>query len=407
MSPMHLLRRAASVAAVCAVAATIVFAVPVARADGDAKPGGIPADTEIKTTPSGLKYSVLVAGKDGKHPKTGEKVKVHYTGWLLDGTKFDSSRDRGAPTEFTVGQVIQGWNEALELMTVGARWKLTIPPALGYGARGMPPTIPADATLIFDVELLDFQSMPEFHAPDPAAQKKTASGLKYEVVSAGAGDPPAPDDAFELKYAFWNAKSELLDCTEKTGTSLKMRRADLPPLAFLKEAVDLLRPGARLRFEVPPELCFGDKAQGPQLPPNSTTIWELEMVRVMKPLPVPPFAMPEDAKLKTTASGLKYEVIEEGDGVSPKMGETVKVHYAGWLTDGTLFDSSFQRGEPMDMRLGMVIRGWNEGLQLMKPGAVYKFVIPPQLAYGPRGAPPKIPANATLVFYIKLIKVGS
>jgi peptidylprolyl isomerase len=369
-----------------------------------AKPGGIPADTEVKTTASGLQYSVLVAGKDGPHPKRGEKVKVHYTGWLTDGTKFDSSRDRGSPAEFTVGQLVEGWNEALCMMTAGARWKLTIPAKLGYGEKGSPPVIPANATLVFDLELIEFQSLPEFHAPDPAAQKKTDSGLKYEVLAAGTGDAPAADDVLELKYALWNTKGLLLDCSARSGNSLKMPCGDLP-LAFMKEAVSLLRKGARLRFEVPPDLCFGSKDQGPALPANSVTIWELELVGTLKPLPVPPFAMPDDSKLKTTGSGLKYEVVEEGEGEAPAFGARVLVHYAGWFTDGKLFDASYSRGEPMEMRLGMVIQGWNEGLQLMKPGATYRFVIPPALAYGARGAPPKIAPNTTLVFLVKLVKV--
>jgi FKBP-type peptidyl-prolyl cis-trans isomerase len=383
-------------------------AVPAVRAFADdpapAKPGGIPADTEIKTTASGLQYSVLVPGKDGPHPKRGEKVKVHYTGWLTDGKKFDSSHDHGGPAEFTVGQLVEGWNEALCLMTAGAKWKLTIPAKLGYGEHGSPPVIPPNATLVFELELLEVQSLPEFHAPDPAAQKKTDSGLKYEVVTAGSGDAPGEDDVLELKYAFWNTKGVLLQCSETAGGSVKAPRGDLP-LAFMKEAAGLLKKGARLRFEVPPDLCFGEKNQGSALPPNSVTIWELELVGVLKALPIPPFAMPDDAKLKTTASGLKYEVVEEGEGESPKMGARVLVHYAGWLTDGKLFDSSYGRGEPAEFRVGAVIPGWNEGLQLMKPGATYRFVIPPQLAYGARGAPPKIAPNTTLVFYVQLVKV--
>ena len=132
---------------------------------------------------------------------------------------------------------------------------------------------------------------------------------------------------------------------------------------------------------------------------------EMELVRSIKPLPVPPFAMPDDSKLTTTKSGLKYEILEAGEGASPRPGARVAVHYAGWLTDGTLFDSSFGRGEEMEMQLGQVIPGWTEGLQMMKPGAVYRFVIPPQLAYGSRQMGPKIAPNSTLVFVVKLLKV--
>ena len=110
---------------------------------------------KITTTPSGLKYTVLKAGK-GATPKPGQTVVVHYTGTLTNGNKFDSSRDKGQPFSFIVGQgqVIPGWDEALSTMKVGERRKLTIPPKLGYGAAGAGGVIPPNATLIFDVELL-------------------------------------------------------------------------------------------------------------------------------------------------------------------------------------------------------------------------------------------------------------
>jgi peptidylprolyl isomerase len=110
---------------------------------------------EEVTTPSGLRYIDEVVG-GGDSPVRGATVRVHYTGRLTDGKKFDSSRDRGQPFEFVigVGQVIKGWDEGVMSMKVGGRRQLIIPPDLGYGARGAGGVIPPDAELIFDVELL-------------------------------------------------------------------------------------------------------------------------------------------------------------------------------------------------------------------------------------------------------------
>ena len=111
--------------------------------------------TNLQTSPSGLQYTIDQPGT-GAQPKAGQTVSVHYTGWLPDGTKFDSSRDRGAPIEFPLGQgrVIKGWDEGIAAMSIGEKRTLVIPPALGYGARGAGGVIPPNATLVFKVELV-------------------------------------------------------------------------------------------------------------------------------------------------------------------------------------------------------------------------------------------------------------
>lgn len=106
-----------------------------------------------------------------------------------------------------------------------------------------------------------------------------------------------------------------------------------------------------------------------------------------------------------TASGLAYKVITEGKGKTPKAEDTVEVHYHGTLIDGTVFDSSVDRKKKITFPLNRVIKGWTEGLQLMKEGGKTKFVIPAELAYGEHGAPPKIPGGATLIFEVELFKV--
>ena len=142
--------------AVVAVLILAVIGVMAYSSLNRGKATSSPLDTSGMTTiASGLQYKDLVVGK-GQEAKPGDAVSVHYTGWLTDGTKFDSSVDRGQPFEFTIGigQVIQGWDEGVAGMKVGGKRKLLIPPALGYGVSGAGNTIPPNATLIFDVELL-------------------------------------------------------------------------------------------------------------------------------------------------------------------------------------------------------------------------------------------------------------
>ena len=113
----------------------------------------------------------------------------------------------------------------------------------------------------------------------------------------------------------------------------------------------------------------------------------------------------KNADVKETASGLQYVVEKEGEGAQPNADDEVTVHYTGRLLDGTVFDSSVNRGEPATFPLNRVIPGWTEGVQLMKEGAKFTFFIPSDLAYGPQGVPGAIPPHSTLVFDVELIKV--
>lgn len=114
----------------------------------------------------------------------------------------------------------------------------------------------------------------------------------------------------------------------------------------------------------------------------------------------------KNAEVKETASGLQYVVEKEGEGAQPTAEDEVTVHYTGKLLDGTVFDSSVNRGEPATFPLNRVIPGWTEGVQLMKEGAKYTFFIPSDLAYGAQGVPQVIPPHSTLIFEVELIKVN-
>jgi FKBP-type peptidyl-prolyl cis-trans isomerase len=149
------MQRSVLLAVLFAAAACGTSGEKATTVDGFAAALGVDTTTMTRL-PSGLKYQDVKPG-EGSEAVAGRSVTVHYTGWLPDGKKFDSSRDHGQPFTFTVGagQVIAGWDQGVEGMRVGGRRKLVIPPDLGYGAAGAPPDIPPAATLVFDVEVLE------------------------------------------------------------------------------------------------------------------------------------------------------------------------------------------------------------------------------------------------------------
>ena len=271
------------------------------------------------------------------------------------------------------------------------------PPSAETPAAAAAPATPAAPTTPAPAGPADFCK------PDAARSKTTASGLVCEVVQEGTGAAPGPDDAFELEYSFWNTEGDLVESSIATGQNLQGKCADMP-LPFLKEAPTLLREGGSAVFEVPAKLAFGERGGG-KLKAGAPTIWRLRLVRIGKVVSMPAFELPKEESLRRTPSGLGIQTVVEGKGDAPKMGQNVVVHYAGWLKDGTPFDSSYPRGFPATFRLGEVIPGWNEGLQQMKPGGTAILVIPPDLGYGARGAGAKIPGGSTLVFRVELLEV--
>lgn len=375
------------------VAALGLFALPVATCQdsGNKKQDGIPACEDMKKTESGLEWGILKKGAGGEAPTDADTVEVHYTGWLTDGKKFDSSRDRGQTTKFGVTQVIKGWTEGLKLMTPGMRCKFIIPSDIAYGDAGRPPSIPEKATLIFDVELVSVIRMPKMRPANDEKQTVLENGIKYELVKAGTGKAIAEGSGIALRYAIWGAKGQLLDCTEKSGQTFG-GTLDTMRWPFIKSLVKELKVGGIVRADVPNELV--EQSQ-------TATVWELELLKVTV---MPKFRLPAADKVVTTQSGLQYEAITQGEGDAPTASSTVKAHYTGWLTDGKMFDSSHARGEPSEFPLGRVIPGWTEGLQLMKPGSKFLFQIPPELGYGAKvsGA---IPANSVLIFLVELVEV--
>ncbi len=359
-------------------------------------------------TASGLEYTITEKGS-GKKPMNGDKVIVHYTGKLTNDTVFDSSLKRGQPFEFKLGagNVIKGWDEAFLLLQVGDKATIKFGPELGYGANATG-AIPANSTLIFDVELLDVKEGLRPYDVKGKDTLKTKNGVQYIIVKANkTGEQAVAGTVADFHYAGYFRDGKTFDNSfdRNQPLSIKIGQGQLMP--GWDEGMSMLRNGEKARLIIPSSLALGEKGYPPLIPPNTDLIMDIEMLNVKVIVPPALFDI-KGLEEKVTSTGLKYyEVKKAGSAVKAAAGKSVKVHYSGYLADGKMFDSSVERGEPIEFPLGQgrVIPGWDEGIALMSVGDKLRLVIPYNLAYGEQGRPPMIPAKADLTFDVELVDV--
>lgn len=247
----------------------------------------------------------------------------------------------------------------------------------------------------------------------PKAQK-TASGLWYVVNTPGTGKEVTAGSNVAVHYAGALANGTEFDNSYKRNEPIEFAIGVGQVIPGWDEGISLMREGAKYTLIIPSKLGYGAKGAGGVIPGNSTLVFETEVISVKAPDPRLDMATndalvkAEYPNAKKTNSGLWYVVLEEGDGEKAESGDKVKVHYKGFLADGTEFDNSYKRGQPLEFQLGVgnVIQGWDEGIALMKTGAKYLLIIPSKLGYGAGGTGGVIPPNATLIFETELVSVN-
>jgi len=240
-------------------------------------------ESDLTTSTSGLQYVIEEDGT-GPIPEAGNIVQVHYTGKLADGTVFDSSYDRDQPIAFPLGKsmVIPGWDEGISLLSVGGKAKLIVPPELAYGESGLMGVIPPDATLYFEVELVDIlPGSPE--APTEVAEEDytvTQSGLKYYDFEMGDGATPEPGQVVSVHYTGWLEDGTKFDSSLDWGTPFVFPVGMEYVIPGWDEGVSTMQVGGKRQLVIPAELAFGEEGAGQAIPPDTTLIFEVELLEV-------------------------------------------------------------------------------------------------------------------------------
>lgn len=337
----------------------------------------------------GLKKKLLKEGEGWETPENGDEVEVHYTGTLLDGTQFDSSRDRGTPFKFTLGQgqVIKGWDQGIKTMKKGENALFTIPAELAYGASGSPPTIPPNATLQFDVQLLSWVSVKDICKDGGIFKKIVKKGEKWEN----------PKDLDEVLV---NYEIRLEDGTlvaKSDGVEFTVQDGHFCPA--LSKAVKTMKKGEKVNLTVKPQYGFGEKGkQETGVPPNATLQITLELVSW------------KSVSNVTNDKKVVKKILKEGEGYErPNEGAVVQVKLIGKLQDGTIFvKKGHDETEPFEFKTDeeQVIDGLDRAVVTMKKGEVAILTIAPEYAFGSEQSNQElavVPPNSTVNYEIELV----
>ncbi|PWA86247.1 rotamase FKBP 1 [Artemisia annua] len=341
----------------------------------------------------GLKKKIIKEGEGWDTPDNGDEVQVHYTGTLIDGTKFDSSRDRGTPFTFTLGQgqVIKGWDEGIKTMKKGESSLFTIPAELAYGESGSPPTIPPNATLQFEVELLSWASVKDICKDGGIYKKIIQKGEKWEN----------PKDLDEVIV---NYEVKLEDGTlvaKADGVEFTVQDGHFCPA--LSKAVKTMKKGEKVILTVKPQYGFGEngkQASGNEggVPPNATLQIALELVswKIVSNV--------------TTDKKVVKKILKEGEGYErPNEGAVVQVKLIGKLPDGTIFiQKGYDETEPFEFKTDeeQVIDGIDRAVLTMKKGEVAILTVAPEYAFGSTESKQElavVPPNSTVTYEIELV----
>jgi peptidylprolyl isomerase len=254
-------------------------------------------------------------------------------------------------------------------------------------------------------------------APDISADFSTVQdGLQIATITEGAGAQVASGDLVTVNYSGWIKDGQLFDSSLKQGrTPFQFILGSGNVIQGWDIGVAQMKVGGVYRLIIAPALAYGSQGQGAAIPPNATLVFDISVLSTTKPTPEPTRSPvvtvnstppPVSQTGSTLSDGLQFFTISEGTGELPQAHDIVTVNYTGWVQNGGQFDTTYGR-EPFSFPIGegTVIRGFGEGVALMKVGGNYRLIIPPDIGYGQDGSPPYIGPNATLIMDVTIVSI--
>lgn len=241
---------------------------------------------------------------------------------------------------------------------------------------------------------------------DPSKTITTETGLQYMEIAPGEGAQPQLGDVVQVHYTGTMTDGTVFDSSRERGEPFGFALGMAQVIPGWDEGIAMMKPGGKAVLVIPPDLAYGEAGVPGIIPPNSTLIFDVELVSARPGAPATPTEV-DEADYTVADNGLKIADLVVGSGEVVTSGQQLLVDYTGWIVDGPKFDSSVDRGEPFRFNVGtgQVIPGWDQGLIGMQVGGKRQLVIPPELAYGEAGAGGIIPPNATLVFEVEVHEI--
>lgn len=414
----------------------------------------------FEETGTGLYYKFHVKGDDTATANIGDLVVVNMLYTLDDSVLFDSrriSRDLEFPVEpsqfkgdLYEGLLLMGEGDSASfLISADSFYLITarapkLPDFVDSGSFmrfeiGMKNLMTRDEKARMDQEKLDKRrdqeqvDLNKYLEDNNITIEPTESGLYYIPIERGSGRKPAEGEMVKIHMTVSLIDGRMIFSTKDRGEPIEYEFGKKFDTEGLEEALGMMRQGGKAKLIVPSKIAFGAQQRGQFIEPYSTLIYDVELVDIrskasydkeqeakkkqqqvqqrkmeaQEDVILQQYLKENNITTKPLESGLIYIEHEKGAGPQAVPGANVQVHYTGKLLDGTVFDSSVERGEPFGFLLGQgrVIKGWDEGIALMRQGGKATLIIPSELGYGSRGAGDRIPPYSTLIFDVELVSV--